>query len=162
MHVGEANPVVGMITCHPHPDRRPLDHDPEKPCKHLILSPAFHVRFGKITEIELFEALIQYCGSQRGGMLGQSEMILSDDNNKSHRFYFETFFNKYDALTLGVYLQQEPVHIFSQIKKISAKTPHIPFLSFPSKSYIVMMWIVRKISLPLPRHRKVLNKSIRS
>lgn len=109
--IGEENPVVGMITCHPHVDHRPLDHDPTKPCKYVIQSLAFQTRFGKITEIELFEALTQYCGSRRGGMLGQCELILEDNNGDSHRFYFETFFNSYDALTLGVYVQPEAVRV---------------------------------------------------
>lgn len=108
---GEENPIIGMITCHPHPDRRPLDHDPANPCKYLIQSPAFHARFRKITEIELFNALTQYCGNQRGGMLGQCNLILNDDNGDSHCFYFETFFNRYDALTLGAYVKPEPFHI---------------------------------------------------
>lgn len=106
---GEDTPVVGMITCHPHPDRRPLNHDPAKPCKHVIQSASFHTRFGKISEIELFEALTRYCGSQRGGMLGQCDLILDDNNGDPHRFYFETFYNSYDALTLGVYQQPSTV-----------------------------------------------------
>ena len=108
---GEEVPVVGMITCHPHSDRRPFDYNPEKPCKHVVQSAAFHARFGNLTEIGLFNAIVSYCGSQQGGLLGQAEMILNDKNGEPHRFYFETFFNKYDALTLGVYLQPEPVLI---------------------------------------------------
>lgn len=109
--IGNENPIVGMITCHPHADHRPIDHDPSKPCKYVIQSPAFQTRFAKITEIELFEVMAGYCGRQRGGMLGQCELILSDDNGDSHRFYFETFFNRYDALTLGVYVKPEPVRV---------------------------------------------------
>lgn len=107
--IGEENPVVGMITCHPHVDRRPIDHDPNKPCKYVIQSVSFQARFGKLTEIELFYAISSYCRSKSGGMLGEAEMILTDDNGEPHRFYFETFFNRYDALTLGVYLKPEPV-----------------------------------------------------
>jgi hypothetical protein len=107
--IGEENPVVGMITCHPHVERRPLDHDANKPCKYVVQSAAFQTRFGKITEIELFNVLSRYCGSQKGGMLGKTEMILTDNNGDLHRFYFETFYNSYDALTLGVYLKPEPV-----------------------------------------------------
>ena len=39
--------------------------------------------------------------------LGQAELALTDDNGERHRFYFETFFNQYDALTLGRYLRPE-------------------------------------------------------
>ena len=107
--IGEENPVIGMITCHPHVDRIPVEHDPNKPCKYVIQSASFQARFGKITEIELFNVLGHYCGSQKGGMLGEAEMILTDNNGDLHRFYFETFYNSYDALTLGVYLKPEPI-----------------------------------------------------
>lgn len=105
--IGEEKPVVGIISCHPHESRRPVDYDMHNPCKHVIQSAAFKARFGKLTDKELFASLNGYCGSQGGGMLGQSEMILTDDNNEAHRFYFETFFNRYDALTIGVYLGSE-------------------------------------------------------
>jgi hypothetical protein len=100
-------PLVGMITCHPHILRRPPDHDVHKPCRHFIQSPAFAARFAKISEASVFAAVVGYCGSQRGGPLGQAELILTDDNGEQHRFYFETFFHRYDALTLGVYLSPE-------------------------------------------------------
>lgn len=109
--VGDENPVVGMITCHPHPDRWPFDHDPANPCKHVIQSKAFQARFARVTEIELFGALAQYCASKRGGVIGQTELILSDDNGDPHRFHFETFYNRYDALTLGVYVGPERVAV---------------------------------------------------
>jgi Zn-dependent peptidase ImmA (M78 family) len=109
--VGDENPVVGMITCHPHPDRRPFDHDPANPCKHVIQSTAFQARFARVTEVDLFGVLVRYCASKRGGVIGQTELILSDDNGDPHRFYFETFYNRYDALTLGVYVGPERVAV---------------------------------------------------
>lgn len=107
----DEHPAVGLMTCHPHPSREPLDHDPAKPCKHLIQSAAFHTRFGKLSEAEMFAAIRAYCGPQRGGILGQSELILTDDNGDSHRFAFETFYNGHDALTLGVYLNKESARV---------------------------------------------------
>ena len=106
--VGVERPIVGLISDHPHPDRRSHDYDPSAPCRHYIMSPAFAARFSKISEIDLFAAAIGYCGSQRGGPLGTSELILTDDNGDNHRFCFETFYNRYDALTFGVYLRPEP------------------------------------------------------
>lgn len=105
--VGKDRPVVGMITGHPHISRRPADHDPAKPCRHFIQSPSFAARFSRMPEVDVFTAVAGYCGSQSGGPLGDSELILLDDNGDQHRFYFETFFNRYDALTLGVYLKPE-------------------------------------------------------
>ncbi len=101
-------PMIGLMTCHPHPSREPVDFDPRKPCKHFIQSVAFQKQFGKVSETELFKALRSYCGNQGGGPLGQSELVLTDDNGEDHRFAFETFFNRHDALTLGVYLRKDP------------------------------------------------------
>lgn len=109
--IGESQPVVGLMSCHPHVSRQPKDYDPLKPCKHFIQSAAFQTRFSKLTETELFEAIRSYCGSQAGGILGSCELILTDDNGTSHRFAFETFFNRYDALTLGVYISEERFQI---------------------------------------------------
>jgi len=104
---GREHPIVGLITGHPHIARRAADHDPAKPCRHFIQSPAFAARFSRMPEIDLFEAVAGYCGSQSGGPLGTAELILTDDNGDQHRFVFESFFNRYDALTLGVYLRPE-------------------------------------------------------
>ncbi len=105
---GADRPLVGMISGHPHPIRRGKNFDPSKPCRHFIRSSAFRGHFGKTSEVELFREVSGYCGAQGGGPLGEEEMILSDDNGDLHRFQFETFFNRYDALTLGKYLR--PVH----------------------------------------------------
>ena len=109
--VGDSRPVVGLMSCHPHPSRQPENHDPAKPCKHFIQSALFQAMFGKLNEAEIFLAVRGYCGSQRGGILGQSELILTDDNGVVHRFAFETFYNGYDALTLGVHLFEEPTKV---------------------------------------------------
>ncbi len=109
--VGDTQPVVGLMTCHPHPSREPDGHDPTKPCKHFIQSAAFQARFRKLSEVEIFAAVRAYCGAQRGGILGQEELILIDDNGEDHRFAFETFYNGYDALTLGVHLNAQPTRV---------------------------------------------------
>ena len=105
---GADRPLVGMISGHPHPSRRGRKFDPSSPCRHFIQSQAFRSHFGKISEVELFGKVSDYCGAQGGGPLGEDELILTDDNGDRHRFQFESFFNRYDALTLGKYLR--PVH----------------------------------------------------
>jgi Zn-dependent peptidase ImmA (M78 family) len=105
--VGTQTPTVGMMTGHPHVSRRKADFDAANPCRHLIRSTAFANHFSKISEIELFDAVAGYCGTQGGGSLGNCELILTDDNGDPHRFYFETFYNTFDALTLGTYLGPE-------------------------------------------------------
>ena len=112
----ELTPMVGLMSCHPHASKRPADFNPLDPCKHLIQSSAFRRQFGKISEMELFAAVANYCGSQSGGFLGRSELVLNDDNGVPQSFYFETFYNRYDALTLGVYRKKKPTVIaFSRI-----------------------------------------------
>ena len=105
---GADRPLVGMISGHPHPTKRGKDFDPSNPCRHFIRSPAFRRHFGKISEVQLFREVSGYCGAQGGGPLGEDELVLIDDNGDRHCFHFETFFNRYDALTLGKYLR--PVH----------------------------------------------------
>lgn len=108
--VGETVPVVGMISCHPHLSRRPSGFDDSRPARHFIQSSAFQRRFARQTEQAVFNAVAGYCGQQRGGMLGRSdEVVLIDDDGVSHQFRFETFFNSYDALTLGVHLRKRPL-----------------------------------------------------
>ena len=106
---GNSSPVVGMISCHPHIERRPIDFNPISPCKHYVQSSAFKERFGHITDINIFCELEKICENRRGGMIGQSDLILTDSNSEDHRFTFETFFNGYDALTLGVYHKKESI-----------------------------------------------------
>ena len=106
--LGADRPLVGMISGHPHRTKRGKDFDPSRPCRHFILSPAFRRYFGEITEVQLFKEVSGYCGAQAGGPLGEEELVVIDDNGDRHSFHFETFFNRYDALTLGKYLG--PVH----------------------------------------------------
>ena len=102
---GVDRPLVGMISVHPHITRRPKSFNPSSPCRHFIQSPAYKRNFGGITQAQLFSAIAEYCGAQGGGPLGEDEYLLTDDNGDRHLFHFETFFNRYDALTLGKYLQ---------------------------------------------------------
>lgn len=107
--VGVQRPVVGLITCHPHPSRRGAAFDPGSACRHCIQSPMFAARFARIAERDLFAAIAGYCGPQLGGPLGAQDLVLKDDNGDEHVFAFESFFIRYkapaigEALTLGVY-----------------------------------------------------------
>lgn len=102
-------PVVGLVTGHPHTTRRAHDFNPAEPCRYCIQSPAFALRFGNVTEVQLFRNVARYCGAQRGGMIGSAEVILHDTVSEQHVFHFETFFNRYEALTLGVW--QRPASV---------------------------------------------------
>ncbi|ODT86210.1 MAG: DUF955 domain-containing protein [Nitrosomonadales bacterium SCN 54-20] len=101
---GIALPILGLITRHPHASQKKSGDDLLPPCRHFIQSPSFAARFSQLTENEIFKAISRYCGAQKGGPLGNAELILKDDNGDQHRFFFETFYNRYDALTMGIYL----------------------------------------------------------
>jgi hypothetical protein len=98
-------PIVALVTGHPHPTRRKSDFDAAQPCRYCVESPPFRDRFGALKEKDLFTAIVAYCGSQGGGSLGQSEVVLYDRNGEPHLFGFETFFNRHEALTLGHWLR---------------------------------------------------------
>ncbi|QNP45672.1 DUF955 domain-containing protein [Sphingomonas sediminicola] len=100
---GEEVPMVGLITGHPHPSMRKADFDPDEPCKHFVQSPPFAAMFSKISESDVFDRIVEYCGRQRGGSLGAAEILLTDDNGNDHRFEFESFCYHYQTLTLGIY-----------------------------------------------------------
>ena len=109
--IGEARPMIGLITCHPHRSRRPDNFDPTKPCRRCIQSPAFAQRFSRLGEKAIFEAVANYCSAKLGGPLGAGDLVLTDDNGDEHLFSFETFFIRYrapaigEALTLGTYVR---------------------------------------------------------
>ncbi len=47
--------------------------------------------------------LQRYCSWKKKGPLGESEMVLPDDTGEEHVFFFETFNNTYDTLTLAIH-----------------------------------------------------------
>ena len=103
-HGGRA--IVAMVSGHPHRSRRKADFDALNPCRYCIQSPPFRDQFGQLSELHLFDAAASYCGSQSGGSLGQANLMLKDRAGTPHVFAFETFFNRHEALTLGVWQRQ--------------------------------------------------------
>jgi hypothetical protein len=87
-------PMVGLVTGHSHRSRRKADFDPTQPCRYCVQSPNFALRFGHVTEVQLFQCVVRYCGAQRGGALGGDEIVLQDASGERHLFHFETFFNR--------------------------------------------------------------------
>jgi hypothetical protein len=99
-------PMVAMVTGHPHLSKRKLDFDPANPCRYCVESPPFRELFGGVSETRLFDIIAGYCGAQRGGLLGQRDVVLDDRNGDAHVFTFETFFNGHEALTLGHWVRR--------------------------------------------------------
>ena len=104
-------PMVGMITRHPL--RKPAIDPAGGPTRreHFIRSRAFERRFGGVREDDLLREIAGYCTGNWIGLVGEGELILADDNGVRHRFQFQTFFNSYDALTLGVHAGPVPVTV---------------------------------------------------
>ena len=100
---GASVPVVGLVTGHPHPDQRKPDFDPENPCRHFIQSPAFARQFSTVPETSVFEEVVEYCSPKGGGPLGESHVLLVDDNGDRHIFEFESFHFYHQTLTIGIY-----------------------------------------------------------
>jgi hypothetical protein len=98
-------PMVALVSGHPHPAKRKADFDAANPCRYCVESPPFRELFGHVTELDLFSPIVGYSGAQRGGTLGEAEIILDDRNGERHVFAFETFFNSHEALTLGYRLR---------------------------------------------------------
>ncbi len=92
-------PLVGVVS----PNPWSTDVDPCDPCRYCIESPVFRERFGAVSEVELFGALRSYCSHKRGGPLGEGEVMLVDGNDEHHMFFFESWSNTYEVLSLGVY-----------------------------------------------------------
>lgn len=104
--VEEAHPGVPMfalVSGHPHMIRRPADFNAEDPCRYYIQSPSFRTRFGARTVKEMFQVVTSYCGAQRGGYIGKADVGITDHDGAMHTFRCETFFNRYEALSLGVW-----------------------------------------------------------
>ena len=100
-HAHSERPMVALVTGHPHPEKRSADFNPLNPCRYRVESPLFRTMFGHLTETLLFDCVANYCGPQGGGSLGGDSIPLRDVNGEHHAFIFETFFNRYEALTLG-------------------------------------------------------------
>jgi Zn-dependent peptidase ImmA (M78 family) len=96
-------PMIGAISCHPH--RIPTEFDATNPFRYFVGSRTFQERFSKIREVDVFKQVQGYCANRKGGPLGATDLVLEDDSGSRHLFHFETFFNYYEALTLGVYMR---------------------------------------------------------
>ena len=118
-------PIVGLITRHPIAELADEHLEQATRREHFVRSPAFARNFKGVREDELFEHIAAYCKRDHwGGPLGESELVLADDNGVRQRFHFETFFNHYDALTLGVHVGIAPVKVGGQPLNAAAASHH--------------------------------------
>lgn len=98
-HAGRV--LVALVSGHPHRARRKNDFDHSNPCRYCVQSPEFQAKFGHLTEVALFNVAASYAGAQSRGPLGEAEVQMVDRNGDACLFRFESFFNGYEALTIG-------------------------------------------------------------
>ncbi len=103
-HTHSTRPLIGIVSVAPN-RIDPDSFDPLHPCRYCIESAEFKRQFSGVSEQELFNKISAYCRVTRPGPLGQQAVILSDDNGGEHIFIFDSFWNGYDLLTLGVQLE---------------------------------------------------------
>lgn len=100
---GKEMPILGLVSDHPNPAHRKTEFDPKAPCKHFVQSTAFEQRFSNVLETDVFDQVVSYCRRNKGGPLGEADVLLTDDNGEEHIFHFESFSFYHQTLTLGVY-----------------------------------------------------------
>ena len=72
-------------------------------CRYFIPSMAFKKQFNNVTPELVIDQIKEYSTPKSGGTVGSGEFILLDINSEAHSFVGETFFNRYELLTLIVY-----------------------------------------------------------
>jgi len=97
--------IFGAVSCHPR--KLSEDFNVQDPLSYFIRSKSFIEKFSGVDEQLVWTHMQSYCGWQKGGPLGETEVVVTDDNGADHVFHMETFFNSYEALTLGVYVRPQ-------------------------------------------------------
>jgi Zn-dependent peptidase ImmA (M78 family) len=102
-------PALGVVSQHPH--YIDSTFNPNSPCRYFVRSKKFEERFSRVTETQVFGLMQQLCDFRKGGPIGNNEIVLSDDRGEQHIFSFEAFSNKYEVLTLILYLKPRSPNI---------------------------------------------------
>lgn len=100
---GMDTPALGVVSQHPH--YIDSTFNPSSPCRYFVRSRKFEERFAGVTEMQVFQMLQRVCDFRKGGPIGNDEIVLSDDRGEQHLFSFESFSNRYEVLTLILYLK---------------------------------------------------------
>ncbi len=74
--------------------------DQDHRCRHFIKSRIFDTQFAVITRDLVLEIIDDNTKARKGGPVGDFSLSLLDANGDLHEFYAESFFNRYDILTL--------------------------------------------------------------
>ena len=79
----------------------------EPRCRYYIKSPMFEHLFSNIDSDLLLAMIDANCHRVSGGPCGDETKLLFDVNGVAHEFLFESFYNKYDILTLITHIKQK-------------------------------------------------------
>lgn len=99
-------PLFGIIGDHPCERYSIVSGEPREVLRYFISSPGFQLHFAQMGTDTIQAAICSGSRAARGGIVNEGEFHLSDLNGERHLFSFETFFNRYDALTLGRHLKK--------------------------------------------------------
>ena len=100
-------PMVGLVTDIPYKLREnsgTLSED-----NYFIRSPSFAEKYKSTEDTGILNIILSYCSNQKGGSLGEDDVVLVDDNGEEQIFHFETFSNSYKALTIGVLKEKRKI-----------------------------------------------------
>ena len=82
-----------------------------EPCRYFIRSARFMEQFGNVTE-QYICSLIKYCSTYRsGGPIADDDVLVLDDCGEKHVFHLESFYNRYEVLTLLTYKELLPARV---------------------------------------------------
>jgi hypothetical protein len=109
-------PALGVVGKHPHHDRR--DINSAQPFRYFIRSRKFLEQFSSIADADVLDMIRSYCSWKKRGPLGESELVLIDDNGDEHIFLFETFSNTHDVLTLITYIARRAAVVVVPATKV--------------------------------------------
>ena len=93
--------LVGLVSDHPRYSSS-NNFAGESPVRHSFFSRTFLRKVGHVANELLWTHVQSYSSYVKRGPLGQAEVFLASKSGELVPFVFETFYNGYDALTLGV------------------------------------------------------------
>lgn len=92
--------AMAMLVSAPLWKEKPADQ-PER-WRHYVPSPQFMAQFGSVTAAELLRLVDENTRQRTGGIVGEFEAFIDDDNGNRRVFKGEAFYNRYYLQTLFV------------------------------------------------------------
>lgn len=100
------------------------------PCRYFIRSAKFIEQFGNVTEQYVCN-LIRQCSEYRsGGPIADDDVLLVDSCGQKHVFHLESFYNRYEVLSLLTHKELLPTTIAVGSVRLS-RSDDVPFRSRP-------------------------------